>query len=395
MKFFARRALLLFIYGAAFFSLGEHRLRGEAMIQYFNTSWNEIAQKIPELAEAGYDSIWIPPPTKAGGGLSVGYDLFDPFDLGSKDQRGSVSTRYGTQADLINMITIAHRFGIRIYIDNVMNHRGFDIPGYNASTPIDIYPGLLPEDFHLQLTQDGFYRNWPGISNYSDQWQVWNLSTSNLADIAQEPNGDHMNDNFGLTEGSRFPKIAFVRNPNNPEYYYKDANGNYVGFGGLLNLAPNPLPPGFASAHDWAVNYIATHSSAYTEYVEDYLDRNARWLIDTTKADGLRLDAIKHVRYDFFGATYGADKDYNDYGYLGQAQRQFNITRGFNDARFNYPGGDSFRSDLRETTFETEKPRHNLMFFGEHLGGTAQQPYIDAGSRLVDNNLQRSEARRG
>jgi hypothetical protein len=387
MKLFARRALVVSTCAAAICLLGAHVLRGEAMIQYFNTSWNEMAQKMPELAEAGYDSIWIPPPTKAGGGLSVGYDLFDPFDLGSKDQRGSVSTRYGTQADLINMITVAHRFGIRIYIDNVMNHRGFDVPGYNASTPIDIYPGMLPEDFHLQLTADGFYRNWPGISNYSDQWQVWNLSTSNLVDVAQEPGTTNVN--FGLAEGSTFPKIAFVRNPNNPEYYCYDATGNYVGFGGLLNLAPNPLPAGFATAHDWAVNYIATNSAAYTEYVQDYLNRNARWLIDQTKADGIRLDAIKHVRYDFFGASFGADKDYSDYGYLGQAQRQFNLTRGFNDPKFNNGSGDSTtQSDLRETVFDTERPRHNLMFFGEHLGGTAQQPYIDAGSRLLDNNLQ-------
>jgi hypothetical protein len=373
MKFFAGRVLL---FGACAMALllPASSLRGEAMLQYFNTSWNEIATKIPELAEAGYDSIWIPPPTKAGNGLSVGYDLFDPFDLGNKDQRGSVSTLYGTEADLLNLITIAHRFGIRVYLDNVMNHRGFDIPGYNASTPIDVYPGLLPEDFHLQLTQDGFYRNWPGISNYSDQWQVWNLSTSNLADVAQEPGTT--NDNFGLSEGSTFPKISFVRNPNNPEYYCYDANGNYVGFGGLLNLAPDPLPQGVASAHDWAVSYIASHSAAYSEYVQDYLNRSVRWLIDTTKADGLRLDAVKHVRYDFFGASYGADKDYSDYGYLGQAQRQFNITRGFT------------QSNLRETVFDTEAPRHNLMIFGEHLGGTAQQPYIDAGTRLLDNNLQ-------
>ena len=27
------------------------------------------------------------------------------------------------------------------------------------------------------------------------------------------------------------------------------------------------------------------------------------------------------------------------------------------------------------------------MFFGEHLGGTPQQPYIDAGMRLLDNSL--------
>ena len=394
MKFLNRRALLLFVCAASLCSLGAGHLRGEAMIQYFNTSWDEITQKMPELAEAGYDSIWIPPPTKAGNGLSTGYDLFDPFDLGNIDQNGSVSTFYGTEADLLNLITTAHRFGIRVYLDNVMNHRGFGVPGYDANTPINLYPGMLPEDFHLQLTQDGFYRNWPGISNYNDQWQVWNLSTSNLMDIAQETSETSpgtTNNNFGYTEGSTYPKISFIRHPNNPEYYYKDANGNYVGFGGILNLAPNPLPPGFASAHDWAVNYIATHPSAYSEYVQDYLIRAARWLIDTTKADGLRLDAIKHVPDSFFGNNYNSyspNKDYDDYGYLGQTQRQFNITRGFNNARFNYPGGDSYQTDLRETVFDTEKPRHNLMMFGEHLGGTPQQPYIDAGSRLLDNNLQ-------
>ena len=39
--------------------------RGEAMLQYFNTRWSEIEAKIPDLAEAGYNSLWLPPPTKA------------------------------------------------------------------------------------------------------------------------------------------------------------------------------------------------------------------------------------------------------------------------------------------------------------------------------------------
>src|SRR5476651_648904 len=90
-------------------------LHAEVMLQFFNTSWNDIAQKMPELAEAGYDSIWIPPPTKAGGGLSVGYDEFDAFDLGDNEsgQASSVSTNYGTTADLLNLMAVAHRFGIR------------------------------------------------------------------------------------------------------------------------------------------------------------------------------------------------------------------------------------------------------------------------------------------
>ena len=28
--------------------------RGEAMLQYFNTTWKDMTDKIPELAEAGY-----------------------------------------------------------------------------------------------------------------------------------------------------------------------------------------------------------------------------------------------------------------------------------------------------------------------------------------------------
>ena len=333
-------------------------LRAETMLQYFNTSWNEITAKMPELAEAGYDSIWIPPPTKAGGALSVGYDLFDPFDLGSKDQKGTVATYYGTEADLLRLVETAHRFGIRVYLDNVMNHRGFDVPGYSASTPIDFYPGMLPEDFHLQTTADGFYRNWPGISDYSDQWQVWNLSTSSLMDIAQEPGTTNLN--FGTTEGSTHPKIKFIRHPNNPEYYCYAPDGTYVGFGTTNGLTPAIL---------------AANPDFYGEYVQDYLARAARWEIDRTHADGFRLDAVKHVRDDFFGAEYGSDKDSSSYGYLGQISQQFKLTRGFSDTNY------------RDTTFNTELPRDDAMYFGEHLGGTPQQPYIDAGMRLLDNAL--------
>ena len=94
-------------------------VRAEAMLQYFNTSSAEVTRKMPELAEAGCTSLWLPPPTKGSGGLSVGYDLWDSFDLGSKDQRGSVKTRYGTEAELLNLVEVAHLFGIRVYFDRV------------------------------------------------------------------------------------------------------------------------------------------------------------------------------------------------------------------------------------------------------------------------------------
>ena len=156
------------------------------MLQYFNTEYRELTRRVPELAEAGYASIWLPPPAKGSGGLSVGYDLWDRFDLGAKNQRGTVRTFYGTEGDLLELIAVAHRFGIRVYFDNIMNHNAFDIPGYNETTPIDLYPGMVPEDFHLRKTKDGFYRKWDNTRDWNDAWQVQNLGLSDLIDIAHE-----------------------------------------------------------------------------------------------------------------------------------------------------------------------------------------------------------------
>lgn len=356
-------------------------LPAETMLQYFNTSWAEITRKMPELAEAGYSSLWLPPPTKGSGGLSVGYDLWDPFDLGGKDQRNTVRTRYGTEAELLELVRTAHRFGIRVYFDNIMNHRAFDIPGFNESTPIDLYPGMVAEDFHLRRTQEGFYRKWDNTRDWNSAWQVQHLGLADLIDIAQEPGPT--NQNFGFTEGSTGPKIKFIRDLERPHHYAYDKDGNYVGFGGLLGIAEQLLIDGGNASPTAeeirlrAKQYLQDNASVYEEYVEDYLHRAARWLMDRTKADGLRLDAVKHVRADFFGATFGADKDSSDYGYTGQVQRQFNLTRGFSDANH------------RDTLFDTEKPRDDAMLFGEHLGEPpGYGPYIDAGMRLVDNPLR-------
>jgi hypothetical protein len=349
--------------------------RAEAMLQYFNTSWAEITRKMPELAEAGYSSLWLPPPTKGSGGLSVGYDLWDPFDLGSKDQRNTVTTRYGTEAELLRLVETAHRFGIRIYFDNIMNHRAFDVPGYNESTPIDVYPGMVPEDFHLRKTSDGFYRKWDNTRDWGSAWQVQNLGLADLIDIAHEsPNA-----NFGMSEGSTHPKYPFVRDLERPAQYDKDASGNTVYFGWLIDRARAMLGLG-ASPEQLRLNarqYISDNANAYKEDVGAYLIRAARWEMDRTKADGLRLDAVKHVPDYFFGRMSGPDKDASSDGYLGGVQWQFNRTRGFSD------------TNQRDSVFDEKKGRDDAMVFGEHLG---QPPgysgYWDAGMRLVDNDLR-------
>lgn len=348
-----RRILGLF---ALTLSLGAPAVRGEVILQYFNTSWRELTDKIPELAEVGYGALWLPPPTKGSGGLSVGYDLWDPFDLGGQDQRSTVKTRYGTEAELLRLIEVAHRFGIRVYFDNIMNHRAFDVPGYNEYTPIDTYPGLVPEDFHLRVTEDGYYRKWDNVANWNDAWQVQNRNFSDLIDIAQEsPNA-----NFGKTEGSTYPKISFVRQPAYPQFYDFHPTLGRVGF--------------YSTNITTAV--LTSNPSFYSEDVGGYLMRNVRWMIDHTKVDGLRLDAVKHVPSYFFG-DQGGSKDTSDSGYTGQAQRQFNLTRGYSDANH------------RDTVFNTEQGRDDAMMFGEHLGAPPGfDEYTSAGMRLVDATLK-------
>src|SRR5436309_12309181 len=82
--------------------------RGEVILQYFESDWNEIYQRLPEIAEAGYDALWTPPPSKSpeAGTIkwgNVGYSLYDRFDLGELPQRGTLGTRYGTRGDLRNL----------------------------------------------------------------------------------------------------------------------------------------------------------------------------------------------------------------------------------------------------------------------------------------------------
>ena len=339
------------------------RVPAEVILQYFNTSWREITEKMPELAEVGYGGLWLPPPTKGSGGLSVGYDCFDPFDLGDKDQRGSVRTRYGTAEELLELVRTAHRFGIRVYFDNIMNHRAFDVPGYDENTPIDLYPGMVPEDFHLRVTEEGFYRKWDNVSDWGDTWQIQYRNFSDLIDIANESPD---NGNFGRNEGDHIPKIKFVRHPDHPEYYcyYPSATGAvYVGFGSTnitTEVLTNP-------ANAWL----------YEEDVNAYLIRAARWLIDYTKCDGLRLDAVKHVPDYFFGQQYGTNKDSSSAGYCGQIQEQFNLTHGYSDW-----------DNHRDSVFNSEQARDDALVFGEHLGEPpSYSGYIDAGMRLVDNTL--------
>ena len=37
-------------------------MAGESIVQYFESRWQTIERRMPDVFMAGYDAIWVPPP---------------------------------------------------------------------------------------------------------------------------------------------------------------------------------------------------------------------------------------------------------------------------------------------------------------------------------------------
>ena len=97
-----------------------------------------------------------PPPGRAdSGNQSVGYDVYDRFDLGSAGN----PTLYGTETGLKAVASQFHRAGMDLHIDFVINHNGYsgtnDAATNAAFKASGGYPGFFMDrpgdpdgDFH-------------------------------------------------------------------------------------------------------------------------------------------------------------------------------------------------------------------------------------------------------
>ena len=66
------------------------------MMQYFEwylpsgMLWNKMKEEAPNLAACGITALWIPPAYKGNSGINdVGYGVYDLYDLGEFDQKGT------------------------------------------------------------------------------------------------------------------------------------------------------------------------------------------------------------------------------------------------------------------------------------------------------------------
>jgi alpha-amylase len=82
-----------------------------------------LAKLAPRLAGLGIDGIWTPPPCKdTNAEANMGYTPYDFYDLGQKNQRGQVWTRFGTMDSFLRLIAVAHANGLEVYPDIVLDH---------------------------------------------------------------------------------------------------------------------------------------------------------------------------------------------------------------------------------------------------------------------------------
>lgn len=109
---------------------GAAQNRNQTMFQGFewyvpadHQHWHRLEKALPALAALGVTSMWIPPACKASWHTGNGYDVYDLYDLGEFDQKGSRHTKWGTKEELVAMAEAAARHGIRILFDAVLNHK--------------------------------------------------------------------------------------------------------------------------------------------------------------------------------------------------------------------------------------------------------------------------------
>jgi alpha-amylase len=141
------------------------------MMQYFHwytpadgNLWKQLAENAKSLAEAGITAVWLPPAYKgAAGGYDVGYGVYDLFDLGEFDQKGSVRTKYGTREEYLAGIKAAQNAGMQVYADVVFNHKlGADEAEEFKATPIN------PQNRHEAIGELQEIRAWTHF-NFRDE----------------------------------------------------------------------------------------------------------------------------------------------------------------------------------------------------------------------------------
>ncbi|WP_419868362.1 alpha-amylase [Chryseobacterium sp. CT-SW4] len=238
------------------------------IIQYFHwyhngNLWNEFAENVDFLKELGFTAAWLPPAVKCSSGREGrGYDVYDLYDLGEFDQKGGIPTRYGTKQEYLDAVEKAHKAGISVYGDIVLNHR----IGGDEEEEITVHQ--VDAEDRKKIIGDPFKATavtkftFPGRGDQYSSF-VWNYECFSGIDIIKK-------------EDQELKGIFKIHNSYGPEWTESVSHqfGNYDYLMGADVEYRNP-------------------------FVVEEMKKWIKWYLETTKVDGMRLDALKHISSDF------------------------------------------------------------------------------------------------
>ena len=221
--------------------------------------WNEISENAEILSNLGITALWLPPAYKGIGGKDeVGYGVYDVYDLGEFDQKGTIKTKYGSKDEYLNCIMTLKQNGIESYADIVLNHKmGADMLQTIPATKVDWgnHNVQIANQENVRVATKFIF---PGRKNkYSDfQW-----------------NWTHF-DGIDYDENSKEHAI----------FKFKDKSWS------------GAVDEEFGN-YDYLMG--ADIDFKNSEVVEECTNWG-KWYLDTTKVDGFRLDAVKHIDAEFY-----------------------------------------------------------------------------------------------
>lgn len=230
--------------------------------------WNEVAKQAEHLSFTGISHVWLPPAYKSSAGDNgVGYDVYDLFDLGEFDQKGSVATRYGTKDEYINTIKTLHEHKLNAMADIVLNHKnGADENDKATVIQVDTNDRnkVVSEPAEKEIPTKYYF---PGRNKKYSEF-VWDWKTFTGVDTCSDSDGQCI---FKILNG------------------YGDLWDDVVGneFGNFDYL-------------------LGADIEFRNPAVREELKYWGKWYIETTGVDSFRLDAVKHISPDFY-------KDWLDY----------------------------------------------------------------------------------
>lgn len=325
------------------------------MIQFFHwysegdgKLWKQAEEQAEYLSQLGITSVWFPPAYKgANGGYSVGYDAYDLFDIGEFDQKNSTATKYGTKDDYKKAIQNLKKNNIQVIVDVVLGHKagGDELEKFKA---VKVDEENREKIISSEIEIESYTKfTFPGRKKKYSEFE-WNFTCFSGVDYAEG-------------KDSHIYKIKSEYG-DDWEKMIDDEKGNY----------------------DYLMFNDIEHRNPH---VREELNKWAKWYFDETDFDGVRLDALKHISFEFYKEwltmlrsnsekNIFAVGEYWAPGQLGLLQKYIDATEGcmslFDSSLQNNfytaskeGGSYDLRNILSETLTEAD-PMHSVSLVDNH-----------------------------